>query len=364
MFLQVYNNRIAPLPRGHATSRSPTPRATPTSPIVPAATNQFAYRGGLVPAKASSRTPTRPPPVGRRRARCCSSRSRSSRSTTGRSRSRSSTRRTRPDRLGRARRLAVALVGAPAAPASSTSRATGAAVSPPAPSLTSITPTDDPRVERRGERGEPGVGVARFAVGAAQLSRARFLRRRLRRTPIRLGRACTAVFSSAVPVLPATMTPGIAAEVPVPSRTTPIIRRRTVCATGRSSRGSPGAAGAARRRSAAAGGRRRRSSPRRSPSAAALACTCPWPIAVEPTSSSPWICAPAAACSRPRPGCPASWLKPKRSAIATSRGAPSLTPSGANTELHETANASSSVPPHSSPLALFSLTPSSVAWVA
>ena len=39
------------------------------------------------------------------------------------------------------------------------------------------------------------------------------------------------VFSSAVPVLPATVTPGMAAEVPVPSRTTAIIRRRIVCAT-------------------------------------------------------------------------------------------------------------------------------------
>ncbi len=39
------------------------------------------------------------------------------------------------------------------------------------------------------------------------------------------------VFSSAVPVLPATTTPGIAAAVPVPSRTTPIIRWRTVRAT-------------------------------------------------------------------------------------------------------------------------------------
>src|ERR1039458_1842623 len=40
-----------------------------------------------------------------------------------------------------------------------------------------------------------------------------------------------AVFSSAVPVFPATVTPGIAAEVPVPTRTTSIISRRTVRAT-------------------------------------------------------------------------------------------------------------------------------------
>src|SRR5207302_6906752 len=39
------------------------------------------------------------------------------------------------------------------------------------------------------------------------------------------------LFSSAVPVLPATTTPGIAAAVPVPDRTTAIISRRTVRAT-------------------------------------------------------------------------------------------------------------------------------------
>ncbi len=61
---------------------------------------------------------------------------------------------------------------------------------------------------------------------------------------------------------------------------------------------------------------------------------------------------------------PGWWLKPNRSAVATRRAAPSLTPSGENTELHDTAKASSSDPPHSSPLALFNLTPSSVANVA
>ena len=61
---------------------------------------------------------------------------------------------------------------------------------------------------------------------------------------------------------------------------------------------------------------------------------------------------------------PVGELKPRRSALATSRSAPSLTPSGENTELQDTAKAVSSVPPHSSPLALLSLTPSRVAKVA
>ena len=48
------------------------------------------------------------------------------------------------------------------------------------------------------------------------------------------------------------------------------------------------------------------------------------------------------------------------------RLAPSRTPSGANTELHETAKALSSVPPHASPLAFCSAKPSMVAsvWIA
>ena len=52
------------------------------------------------------------------------------------------------------------------------------------------------------------------------------------------------------------------------------------------------------------------------------------------------------------PGIVGAWLKPKRSAVATNRSAPSLAPRGANTELQETANAFSNVPPQSSPLAL------------
>ena len=95
-----------------------------------------------------------------------------------------------------------------------------------------------------------------------------------------------------------------------------------------------------------------------------LACTMSWPIAVEPTASSPWICAAGGRVLSAAPAIPGGWLKPNRSAVATSRAAPSFTPSGANTELHDTANASTRVPPHSSPLALCSSTPSSVASVA
>src|SRR5262245_50403988 len=49
------------------------------------------------------------------------------------------------------------------------------------------------------------------------------------------------VFSSAVPVLPATNTPGTAAAVPVPLRTTSTIRWRTVRATCGLITGTPGA---------------------------------------------------------------------------------------------------------------------------
>ena len=56
-------------------------------------------------------------------------------------------------------------------------------------------------------------------------------------------------------------------------------------------------------------------------------------------------------------------MKPNASAVATSLRAPSLAPSGANTELQECANESISEPPHDSPLAFSSSTPSSVAAV-
>src|SRR5487761_1612866 len=64
------------------------------------------------------------------------------------------------------------------------------------------------------------------------------------------------------------------------------------------------------------------------------------------------------------PGTPGAWLKPNRSAIDTRLLTPSFTPSGANAELQDTANASARLPPHDSPLAFSSLTPSSVVEVA
>ena len=121
-----------------------------------------------------------------------------------------------------------------------------------------------------------------------------------------------AVFSSAVPVLPATVTPGIAAAVPVPSRTTPIIRLRTVRATDALlTNGPPPRAGTALGSKVGWG--------RWPPSAivaatvaisSALACTSPWPIAVEPMSSWPWICAAGGSVLSTAPGTPGLWLKP------------------------------------------------------
>ena len=64
------------------------------------------------------------------------------------------------------------------------------------------------------------------------------------------------------------------------------------------------------------------------------------------------------------PGIEGCWLKPNRSAMFTSRLPPSFAPSGANTELHETANAFRNVPPHASPLAFWSVKPLIVAEVS
>ncbi len=84
-------------------------------------------------------------------------------------------------------------------------------------------------------------------------------------------------------------------------------------------------------------------------------------MAVEPISSSPCSSAAVGSVLSAAPSMPVGWLKPSCSALATRRVAPSLTPSGLKTELHDTAKASSRLPPQFSPLALLSLTPSSVA---
>ena len=97
--------------------------------------------------------------------------------------------------------------------------------------------------------------------------------------------------------------------------------------------------------------------------ATVVASTLPWPIAVEPTARSSPISRAGGSVERPAPANGGGPLKPNRSAAATRRFAPSSAPSGANTELQESANACRSVPPHASPCALASSTPSSVAEV-
>ncbi len=63
------------------------------------------------------------------------------------------------------------------------------------------------------------------------------------------------------------------------------------------------------------------------------------------------------------PGISEVSLKPKRSAAATRRLAPSSAPSGANTLLQDSAKADSSDPPQASPLAFSSETPDRVVSV-
>ena len=77
----------------------------------------------------------------------------------------------------------------------------------------------------------------------------------------------------------------------------------------------------------------------------------PWPIADEPTANEFPIVSAEGIVLGASPGKAGGPLKPNLSAIATSRAAPSRAPSGAKTELHDTANAFRSVPPHASPLA-------------
>ena len=57
-------------------------------------------------------------------------------------------------------------------------------------------------------------------------------------------------------------------------------------------------------------------------------------------------------------------MKPNFSAVATSRSAPSLAPSGAKTELQDSAKEARSEPPQASPLAFSSSTPDSEVLVS
>src|SRR5438270_2218627 len=80
-------------------------------------------------------------------------------------------------------------------------------------------------------------------------------------------------------------------------------------------------------------------------------------MAEEPTASESPIFAADGIVGSGAPGIDGAWLNPKRSAMSTSRLAPSFAPSGANTELQETANAFRKVPPHASPPAFWSVNP-------
>ena len=95
-----------------------------------------------------------------------------------------------------------------------------------------------------------------------------------------------------------------------------------------------------------------------SASCSGVVSTLPCPIALEPTARSSPISAAAGIVEGAAPASPGSSLKPKRSAAATSRFAPSSAPSGAKTELHECAKLLRSVPPQNSPLAFWISTPS------
>ena len=95
-----------------------------------------------------------------------------------------------------------------------------------------------------------------------------------------------------------------------------------------------------------------------------VASTLPWPIAVEPTASGESISAAGGIVEVAAPASVGTSLKPNRSAAATSRFAPSFTPSGANTELHDLAKLSANDPPHDSPFAFWRSTPSITAFVS
>src|SRR2546423_12634313 len=95
-----------------------------------------------------------------------------------------------------------------------------------------------------------------------------------------------------------------------------------------------------------------------------VASTLPCPIAVEPTASGEPTSAAVGNVEGAAPGIDGVSLKPNFSAVFTSRFAPTFTPSGAKTELHESANAFEKVPPHDSPLAFERVTPSITACVS
>src|SRR3954447_25141113 len=87
-------------------------------------------------------------------------------------------------------------------------------------------------------------------------------------------------------------------------------------------------------------------------------------MAVEPTASGVSICDAGGIVLMAAPlifGCS---LKPNFWAVSTSRLAPTFTPSGAKTELHDSAKLFANEPPHDSPFAFSRPTPSMVAFVS
>src|SRR5205807_1129405 len=226
----------------------------------------------------------------------------------------------------------------PASAAWSTLRAAGAAVSPPFPARNSITATT----------------IRGCFAGAKHVNHASVW---LLLLPDVSAVGPVVLSSSAVPVLPATSPGPSAALVPVPRSTTPTISRRIVCAvrasiTRRATISGPGTIL----------GRYR------TPPVAivceicaisrGVAATRPCPMADDPISSGDVICRAGGSVLSRAPANGTGSLKPKRSAMPTSLAAPTFTPSGAKTELHDCTNASSSVPPHDSPSAFCSVTPS------
>ena len=86
-------------------------------------------------------------------------------------------------------------------------------------------------------------------------------------------------------------------------------------------------------------------------------------MADDPTARSSPISPAAGIVLSAAPAMSGGALKPKRSAAATRRLAPSWAPSGAKTELHDFAKETTSEPPQYSPLAFSRSTPSSTALV-
>src|SRR3954469_22461852 len=166
--------------------------------------------------------------------------------------------------------------------------------------------------------------------------------------------------SSAVPVLPATWMPGMAAARPVPPLTTAIIMLRTSPATLALTTRLRGL------RPPASHGLIRTPwlaivwATEAMPSGVALSLF--WPIAEAPTASESLSSEAFGIVLTLAAGRSGGSLKPNLSAIATRRLAPSLAPIGPNTLLQECAKDWVRLPPHCSSPALRNLTPDSVAY--